>query len=486
MEAESKKMGVMKSMLFFLILGLSTSSFANLIINTSDYQNSDINVTPMLPIQGQEARIQTAISNQSNNAVEATVYLQIDNKPVPSATQTLSIAGNEKKEIEWKWTPQENGWREILVTVVEKKTGKKSSGLFRTPVIVKPLYFSWFGNDKSLKYANLVMANKKEDHDYWKLRGATPWRWKGAKTGKTPEEYADYLYKDLDKIGAKAIHIDEIGGYLDSDIGQRPQIEGCRLFKKNHPDIFLGIYVCGSLKPVVAHLGSTGKKRAADLLILESYLNYQVPSFNSYTRYAYFDQRILAARDYDALEHSIMVLGTKGMEDSYDITTSDMEEQVRYIRINAPEMPGIGFFTATPRVEGIREFSDNLCRKYYIQPVVTIWDRDIFPLESNLVKGSPITLQAVIHNIGGMDAKNVRVSFYQGNPLYNGKRIGSSLLLATLPAGKTIPPGKTIVTQKWIPSKAGHYEIFVEVTPENSETTLLQGLAYRTLFVQEK
>ncbi|MFA5646195.1 MAG: hypothetical protein WDA18_07580, partial [Candidatus Ratteibacteria bacterium] len=241
MEAESKKMGVMKSMLFFLILGLSTSSFANLIINTSDYQNSDINVTPMLPIQGQEARIQTAISNQSNNAVEATVYLQIDNKPVPSATQTLSIAGNEKKEIEWKWTPQENGWREILVTVVEKKTGKKSSGLFRTPVIVKPLYFSWFGNDKSLKYANLVMANKKEDHDYWKLRGATPWRWKGAKTGKTPEEYADYLYKDLDKIGAKAIHIDEIGGYLDSDIGQRPQIEGCRLFKKNHPDIFLGI-----------------------------------------------------------------------------------------------------------------------------------------------------------------------------------------------------------------------------------------------------
>ncbi|MFA7517149.1 MAG: hypothetical protein WC049_09275, partial [Candidatus Ratteibacteria bacterium] len=206
----------------------------------------------------------------------------------------------------------------------------------------------------------------------------------------------------------------------------------------------------------------------------------------SYTRYAYFDQRILAARDYDALEHSIMVLGTKGMEDSYDITTSDMEEQVRYIRINAPEMPGIGFFTATPRVEGIREFSDNLCRKYYIQPVVTIWDRDIFPLESNLVKGSPVTLQAVIHNIGGMDAKNVKVSFYQGNPLYNGKRIGSSLLLATLPAGKTIPPGKTILTQKWIPSKAGHYEIFVEITPENSETTLLQGLAYRTLFVQEK
>ncbi|MFA5645235.1 MAG: hypothetical protein WDA18_02625 [Candidatus Ratteibacteria bacterium] len=486
MKVENKIMGVMKSILIFLLLGLSTSSFANLVINTSDYQNSDINVIPILPIQGKEARIQTAIFNQSNNSVEATVYLQIDNKPVPSATQTLSFAGNEKKEIEWKWTPQENGWREILVTVVEKKTGKKSSGLFRTPVIVKPLYFSWFENDKSLRYANLVMVRNKADHDYWQSRGVIPWMWKGAKTGNTPEEYANYLYKNLDTFGAKAIHIDEIGGYLDSDIAKRPQIEGIRLFKKNHPDIFLGLYVCGSLKPVVAHLGSYGKNQAVDLLLLESYLNYKVPIFNSYTRYTYFDQRILMARDYDALESSLMILGTKGMEDSYDITTSDLEEQVRYIRMHAPEMPGIGFFTATPRIEGIREFADSLCRKYYIQPVITLWDRDVFPLESNLIKGKPVTLQTVIHNIGGMDAKNVRVSFYQGNPLYGGKRIGSSLLLSTVPAGKTIPPGKTIVTQKWTPPKAGYYEIFVEITPENGETTVLQGFIYRVLFIQEK
>ncbi|MFA5646319.1 MAG: hypothetical protein WDA18_08205 [Candidatus Ratteibacteria bacterium] len=440
---------------------------------------------PRLPIQHKEATIQVMLTNPSSEEKEFFLSLSVDNTVSISSEKKYTIAGNNTICAELPWTPETNGWKKLTLTASNTQKEETLSSSLTVPVIAKPLYFSWFGPDTTLLYANLPHANTKEEQEEWKKKGARPWVWKGAKEGNTPQEYADYLYAELEENGATAIHIDEIGGYSDTEISKRVQMEGIRLFKKLHPEIFLGLYVCGSLKPVVAHLGSYGKNQVVDLLLLEAYLNYQVPGFHSYTRYAYFDQRINTARDYDALENSIMILGIKGEEEKYRISKEDLEEQVRYIRTHAPEMPGIGFYRVPCLTKEISEFADSLCLTYFIQPVLTIWERDIFSSEGKIIAGEERTIHTIIHNIGGMDAHNVQVAFYEGDPLYGGTKIGRSIYLDTLPADKGIPLGRYPVEQRWVPKKSGHQEIFVEIIPDES-TTLLNGRAKRSFFVYDK
>ncbi|MFA5645236.1 MAG: hypothetical protein WDA18_02630 [Candidatus Ratteibacteria bacterium] len=479
-----------------LLCGVIRKSNANVVIDTSDYRNSDITVHPLLPIQGQEAIIKSKIHNQSQQELSLLLSLQIYDSDNYCATKQISIAAKSVKEVEWKWVPKKNGWKKLVISATEDKTKKKISSSIQVPVIATPLYFSWFGEDKDLRYANLVMANDKETQNHWKSRGVLPWMVKSVKRAipwlkrevkdKGPSElYKEYLHFELDKIGASAIHIDEIGGYSDREISERPHLEGIRLFKKKYPDIFVGLYVCGSLKPSVALL-AVKSNPSVDLLLLESYLNYKVPIFNSYTRYTYFDQRILTARDYDALEHSLMVLGVMGKEDEYELSTFDLEEQVRYIRSEAPEMPGIGFYSAGTKNKELKLFADHLCLKYFIQPVIAFWDRDLFLSDSTPTKGSSVSIKAVIHNIGGMDAEKIKVSFYQGDPLAGGKKIGKSVVVQSLPADKGVPRGKYVVEQIWKPTKVGHHNLFVEVIPEKPGVTLLNGIAKRTVFVQKE
>lgn len=450
-----------------------------------------LSMIPCLPIQNQETTIHIELTNSSPEKKDLLLSLSMDNHLPLSSEKQCTVDGNSTTSTQLPWTPETNGWKNLTLTATTTQTNETFSSSITVPVIAKPLYFSWFGYDATLLYANLPQADTKEELDEWKKKGARPWVWKGGTERNTPEEvctpqeYADYLYAELEEKGATAIHIDEIGGYSDSEISKRVQMEGIRLFKELHPEIFLGLYVCGSLKPSVAHLGTRGKWQAVDLLLLEAYLNYQVPGFHSYTRYAYFDQRINVARDYDALENSIMILGIKGEEEKYRISKEDLEEQVRYIRMNAPEMPGIGFYRVPCPTQGISEFVNSLCLTYFIQPVLTIWERDIFSSEGKIIAGEERTIHAIIHNIGGMDAHNVQVAFYEGDPLYGGIQIGNTLTLDTLPADKGIPLGRYPVEQRWIPKKSGHHEIFVEITP-NESTTLLNGRAKHSFFVYNK
>ena len=68
---------------------------------------------------------------------------------------------------------------------------------------------------QTLLYQTFPQADTKEELDEWKKKGARPW---GVEEGTerntpeevcTPQEYADYLYAELEEKGATAIHIDE-------------------------------------------------------------------------------------------------------------------------------------------------------------------------------------------------------------------------------------------------------------------------------------
>ena len=78
--------------------------------------------------------------------------------------------------------------------------------------------------------------------------------------------------------------------------------------------------------------------------------------------------------------------------------------------------------------------------------------------------GVPITLRAVINNLGTQTASLVRVSFYDGDPLQNGKLIGQPYQISQI-----APSAQATASINWsVPENPGHHRIFVVADEQNS------------------
>ena len=137
-------------------------------------------------------------------------------------------------------------------------------------------------------------------------------------------------------------------------------------------------------------------------------------------------------------------------------------------------MPGIGFF-ASHGPRSVVTYADVLCRKYYIDPVIAVWDRDVRVSNATPKAGETVQIRTDIYNIGGIDAKGVQVLFYDGN-----KKIAERTL--SIPAGGGTPSGRATAVADWNPS-SGWHELRVEVTPP-LDASIVSGIATRGLFVR--
>lgn len=445
---------------------------------------SEFSISRAIPVEGEKITLGIEIKNQAEK--------QLDNVGVEFLVekdkQTTNILSRELKglvpgkaeTIEAVWVPETNGLYELSVIV---KSGKEMTVFTRqVPVVVKKLYFCWWGAPLETCYVNIALAGEtKEGAEGWKKRGVIPCLWKG-KQKVSAEDFVKYLEGGFDKIPAEGIMFDEIGWYEKTPYIEN-MLQGFKDFKKKHPEIPTFVYVPGSLKPELCNIAENPyrKEGAVDLLMLEAYFNYQVPEFNSYTRQAYFDQRINMARDYDVLTSSIMILGINDRPGIYTTTPEDLEDQFVYIRKHAPEMPGIGFFKSPSPVD---KFADELVFKYFISPVVTSWDRDILFSNHSPKAGEEITVFANLYNIGGMDASNVKAKFSAGDPEYGGRQIGEEIHIAKLSAKSGVPPGAIKISTRWKPAKKGNQTIFLELSCDDPAVTILDGKVQRTILVR--
>ena len=418
-------------------------------------------------------------SGDSDETVPVTV-LGSDNKTVIGST-TVAVQANGAAIAAISWTPYSNGWKRITVVAGEERASAS------VPVTVRRLYFSWYNSapefDRTLKYANVVLSTDGETHKYWESRGAIPCLWKGAESSvkfKTPDEYASYLVENISEGGAKGILIDEMGSYSECDVAEDIYYRGLAELTQRKDDLFVGLWVCGSLKaPFCNIVRNVYRNKGVNLLMLEAYLNFFGPELQAMDRYAYLDQRIQVARSQDVLPNTVIVLGvfdythpvTKA---NYPLSDSDLEDQVIYVRKHAPEMPGIGFF-ASHGPRSVVTYADVLCRKYYIDPVIAVWDRDVRVSNVTPKAGETVRISTEIYNIGGMDAKGVKVRFYDGN-----RKIAERTL--SIPAGGGTPSGRATAVVDWNPS-SGWRELIVEVTPPLN-TSIVSGIATRRLFVR--
>ncbi|MGE9290702.1 MAG: hypothetical protein ACQKBT_06920 [Puniceicoccales bacterium] len=507
-----------------LPLCIASSLFADsesIVIDVSDYRYSDINTIPRYPIEGVEARVRITAQNQSNRDVsDLSLIVSVDGKEIATLVAEVEAEGVSTVEVPWK--PSINGWANISVRAISESLSAEVSASIEVPVVTRQFYFQWFtrnwDEDRGLRWANMVQFRGKDEsvREYWDNRGFLVYPALGWKKPRTPEQFTEYLEKAADQYGGFVY--DELGGYDDQAFAETPSMVGLKNFLENNPKSFSAVYAMGSLKPTLLnmvrrerfeHEGlESPEKTGIDLLLVESYFNYQVTSFNSYTRYKYFDQRIDMARDFDVLEYSIMVLGYAGVEDpSIDrngrgphvVTEYELEDQVRYIRRMAPEMPGIGFYGHPNSKdhmdwEGIQAFADELCLKYFVNPVLTIWARDLQMDPVVPEGGDTVTLFAAIHNIGGMDAADVVVTFYHGDPRSGGTVIGEPVQISRVFSGKgmpeginevidhPMPPGRYQVSQEW-EAVSGYHEIFVTIESSDGLSTILDGMASRDVYV---
>ncbi len=318
------------------------------------------------------------------------------------------------------------------------------------------------------------------------------------------------------KQGFDGIFIDELGEYPTPELKQKLVGLHKTLVKlrKENPDMIIMPASAGAL----LREESIMYKYSDSVALLETYPTMFSRYFASHSIKAHIDHRIMVARNTDLLyQHgrkhgAIILLGGRVDAPHEEPITAEIEEYVRYIKKNAPEMHGIGFYgsvSADPEVNV--QTQERLCRDYYIKPVVDL--REIRFTNYSPRAGEAVDILALIHNLGGMDARGIKARVYAAE-VGSGKKkkigeidiekIACGFLDLVKKSGKEqkfeyqeVNGNKYVVTDSyntvflprttrkvtWKPAKKGYYSIIVEIEP-SEQYTILDGVLEKTILVK--
>ncbi len=172
-------------------------------------------------------------------------------------------------------------------------------------------------------------------------------------------------YSSMLDQGFDCLAIDELG--WDDPGVTDPWMEAFVATKQSYPNCFIAIWYIGVLSQQMTQLVLDG---TVDLLVFEIYLGRDDPKWTDK-----IDYYVKQARDAGILDRCICGLATdmdmnNRRKNSVGLTAQGhadfIEEQIAYIRTKAPEMPGVGFFTART-LPGERALIDDLCRRYFVK-----------------------------------------------------------------------------------------------------------------------
>ncbi len=220
------------------------------------------------------------------------------------------------------------------------------------------------------------------------------------------------------------VMIDEFGFDYGGLMDQKAAVI-LRRAKLKRPDLSLAVYqMRGPIPQVLAET----YRDVADLVMFESY-------FHNQKSYWWIAMQVWSARHYLILSKSIVVLGVgKGGQPGEDWaeTPEELEQQIRFVRMIAPESPGVGFFGGTPE---LLKGADALCARYLhlptngkglspeVQEIVRTftrhYDKPTLVASPSFVEpnykddgsglGDPVVFRPYIINLGDAEAKNVTV-----------------------------------------------------------------------------
>jgi hypothetical protein len=325
------------------------------------------------------------------------VSLEVADRPAVEKRVQLTLAAARHQDVPLQWTPQADGWYRLTFRVIPANSTTPCAEIEQNvPVTHRPLVFLWFGAPQHFKWCNVPTTVEPKDRDWWLWHGAVPCVWKGGVCYKEwSVEQFTRSYNDSPWIA-----IDEIG---PCDEKGRKIIVAVRAHKQAHPA------GCRALWYMGVHDYWREVRDAVDLFVPEIYLNY------SGNHLGKIDEYVRRTRQVGCADRMIPGLGINVIEDQQKRPTvvptrADVLRQIRHLKTIAPELPGVGFFTASA-APGVAEYADELCGEYYLNPVLTLVPGSL----QARVQGQTLELSAVLRNHGGMTARAVLVRFGQGD-----------------------------------------------------------------------
>ena len=413
---------------------VSIGKLPDLGISTKPYisQNTDLSISKTLPIVNKNVIITANIHNYGKAASKKSkVVVSAQNRHFGTTfKQSYSlnkIPAAEGKIITIDWLPKKSGLYTISIAVDPGYTSGESNRYnnnlsFEVAVLDKQIYLaSWIYRTPNIKYSNLGLAFTWNWNE-WLRRGAIPLRWAGGMKYTKKGWNADKMFNHWDEAAKDCIKrcsgklkggilIDEFG-----DLDTEPiLIKAFQKFKKKYPDMFVQVWQSGLASYDVAQK----MKKSMSLYMMERYLNLG-------TDLRSFDGAIYTTRKYGIISKTLMAISPRRCDgkNAPAAQIRFIEEQIKYIKKNAPEMPGICiYFGRDVCLPGVDSSSDELAFKYYALPVLSVK-----PKGKNLIS---------INNCGAMTAYNVKVSAYK-----NGK-LQKTYTIPEIPSGNS----KDITTQ---------------------------------------
>ena len=330
------------------------------------------------------------------------------------------------------------------------------------------LYLPKGTDPKTLHSANFINS-KPNEWKYWRDKGVIPCR------GKTwfdllrnPVDKAVEILTTMDYGGNPdpVVCIDEFGFDFGGQTDQKTATI-LRRTKENMPVLRLAVWqMRGPISPVLA----TAYRDVVDLILPEAY----VPDKDSYW---HIITQVRAAQLQGLMHKTIVGLGLGiggNPGEKWAATKKELEQQIRFLRLIAPESPGVAFFAAgvTRGEPGLLEYADELCKSFdqiptdgsglekdvielyktftkpHTQPFIVASGRWVEPDRSwaNPSKLTrPKNMRVLLMNLGDKDATNIRIRLR--NPNEKGGDVFAEGT-ANVP-GKSVAIAVLPVTAKW-------------------------------------
>jgi len=444
-------------------------------ITDSPYFESGLFANRTVAPEGEQLTItvRADVEGTLGRAVAASVVVRGRDGGVIEEWDVALELGDGKAEGTIKWTPPRNGMYRVEATIdprneIAEENEDNNVATLDLPVVIPGRLpdFPWFHERSHLRLANIWAGVTSQEHlERWRERGVMPLAWKYGTLGATgdPTE-ADYFNRNTHTEEDYFNYWSNIGDYPGiaiDEFGYRPTSElvaynefalrALRRVKEANPEMYVFVWHSGALYPEQAAL----YRDAVDLLVLESYCFWYAPQgLQTDNAYAFLDMKMLPARQVDL----IMAHGTPGAKciTSVDLNPSpesfhrgEMEQIVRHLRRQWPEMRGFGIFGVRAAADAADEqFVDQLCFEYFIQPVVTLMPHSLWVTRE---EDGQLTLTLAISNIGGMDSGPVRVALFD-----EGRRLGTFGVDA-VPAGDSRVTNRAFVRHPWTPTADLHH-----------------------------
>ncbi|MGD2245428.1 MAG: hypothetical protein PVI11_02655 [Candidatus Aminicenantes bacterium] len=225
--------------------------------------------------------------------------------------------------------------------------------------------FTYIGeyDPKELRSLTFFAPARPGDRTYWRKRGVVP------AVGQT---WYDLLKSPVDKAVDILINLDYGGdpnpvvcidefGFDYGGLTDQKSARILRLTKKKKPELNLTVW---QMRGPISHVLAAAYRDVVSLVLMEAYIGDK-------RAYWWIATQVYVARMHGLLEKSIVALGLSPPnskdEQSWASTEKEVEQQLRFVRLIAPESPGVGFFAPAASPELLR-YADKLCERFHDIP----------------------------------------------------------------------------------------------------------------------